>query len=99
MPPRCRSPQARTNVIGWFDSDSSSNSKLQLCILSGRGNVGMRLPVRPSTAHSLATPNLPDTRRWSVASLPSSSGYGTPRSGSALSVSLDKYSSTAAATV
>jgi len=42
---------------------------------------------RATTSSSLTAPHHNDTRRWSVASLPSSSGYGTPGSaGSGMSV-------------
>lgn len=54
---------------------------------SGR-NLGLRQPIAVRAGSSLAAPvHHADNRRWSLASLPSTSGYGTPGSNSAFSVS------------
>ncbi|VDO42579.1 unnamed protein product [Onchocerca flexuosa] len=63
-----------------------SPSRVVLCpFLHGRTNP-VTVPLRTNGSRTTSLASAQDNRRWSVASLPSSSGYGTPGSISAFSV-------------
>ncbi|VDK61618.1 unnamed protein product [Onchocerca ochengi] len=67
-----------------------SPSRVVLCpFLHGKTNP-VAVPLRTNSSRTTSLASAQDNRRWSVASLPSSSGYGTPGSISAFS---SEYSS------
>ncbi|EFO21008.2 AGC/MAST/MAST protein kinase [Loa loa] len=67
----------------------SPNRLVLFPIPHGKTNPGI-VPLRTSNSRTAPLASAQDSRRWSVASLPSSSGYGTPGSNSAFS---SEYSS------
>ncbi|CAJ0959900.1 unnamed protein product, partial [Mesorhabditis belari] len=90
VPPRCRSPAGRGLLSN--AQQPSTSSGVHHIRTTAPAAVSLRSYSQRSGS-ALMAPH-PDHRRWSLASLPSTSGYGTPGSNSAFSVGTSsQYSS------